>query len=408
MMRPRDRALHPGWWTVILITVLATVILTTAGLFSGTFADVVRVTVTAGRSGLVMEPGSKVKFHGVPVGRVAEVVGKDGSATLALELDADAIDVIPANVDARIRASTAFGAKYVDLIDPDAPSARRLAAGAVIPALNVSTEVNTVFENLTQLIKAVDPTKLNAVLASLAEGVRGKGQRIGEAITGANDVLLAVNPRMDTVRQDVRSLRGVSETYGGAAQNLLAAVSNLSTTSATISSHQAALDDLLLSAIGLSQSGSSLLSTIQHNLVSGVNRLEPTTALLLKYNPEYTCLLTGVHWLLNDAGGYDVAGGYNGKSLILDAGLLFGDDQYKYPENLPIVAAKGGPGGKPGCGSLPRPDLNYPVRALVTNTGWGTRPNEIRTNPGLGHPWYINYFPVTRAVPEPPSVRGAR
>ena len=85
--------------------------------------------------------------------------------------------------------------------------------------------------------------------------------------------------------------------------------------------------------------------------------------------------------------------------LQLDVALLLGNDPYAYPDNLPIVAAKGGPGGKPGCGSLPDATKNFPVRELVTNTGWGTG-LDIRPNPGLGHPCWADYFPVTRAVPQ--------
>jgi len=48
------------------------------------------------------------------------------------------IKFIPANVEAEITATTAFGAKYVDLIYPDKPSQRRLAAGAMLVARNVS------------------------------------------------------------------------------------------------------------------------------------------------------------------------------------------------------------------------------------------------------------------------------
>jgi phospholipid/cholesterol/gamma-HCH transport system substrate-binding protein len=103
-----------------------------------------------------------------------------------------------------------------------------------------------------------------------------------------------------------------------------------------------------------------------------------------------------------DSGFLDVTGGTNGKSVILDVALLLGDDPYKYPDNLPIVGAKGGPGGKPGCGSLPDVAKNWPVRYLVTNTGWGTG-NDMRA--GIGFPGYADYFPVTRGVPEPPSIR---
>jgi phospholipid/cholesterol/gamma-HCH transport system substrate-binding protein len=40
----------------------------------------------------------------------------------------------------------------------------------------------------------------------------------------------------------------------------------------------------------------------------------------------------------------------------------------------------------------------------VTNTGWGTG-LDVRPNPGIGFPGYIDYFPVTRAMPKPPSIR---
>jgi phospholipid/cholesterol/gamma-HCH transport system substrate-binding protein len=123
----------------------------------------------------------------------------------------------------------------------------------------------------------------------------------------------------------------------------------------------------------------------------------------MKYNPELTCLILGGKETI-DTGFLDVTGGTNGKGVILDVALLGGDDPYKYPDNLPIVGAKGGPGGKPGCGALPDVTKNWPVRYMVTNTGWGTG-NDMRVNPGIGFPGYANYFPATRGVPEPPSVR---
>jgi phospholipid/cholesterol/gamma-HCH transport system substrate-binding protein len=31
---------------------------------------------------------------------------------------------------------------------------------------------------------------------------------------------------------------------------------------------------------------------------------------------------------------------------------------------------------------------------------------DIRPNPGIGHPWFGNYFPVTKGTPEPPRYYG--
>jgi phospholipid/cholesterol/gamma-HCH transport system substrate-binding protein len=400
---PGKERLHDAWWTLILFAAIGVVVLVTAVSFNGTLGSYVPVTLTAERSGLVMESGAKVMMRGVQVGRVSQI-GDDQSGTrLKLEIDPDQIRYIPANVEAQISATTAFGAKFVDLVIPQDPSRGRLAAGAVLHSKNVSTEINTVFENVVELLNMIDPLKLNAVLTAVADAVRGQGERIGQATTDLNQVLEALNARSDTIRQDWRSLKNFTETYGAAAQDILTILNAASTTSTTVVNHSTQLDTLLLNVIGLSNTGTNLLGTNRDNLVAGVNTLEPTTNLLLKYNPEYTCFLQGAKWYL-DNGGYSAWGGADGRTLQLDVALLLGNDPYVYPDNLPLIAAKGGPGGKPGCGSLPDASKNFPVRELVTNTGWGTG-LDIRPNPGIGHPCWADYLPVTRAVPQPPSIR---
>jgi phospholipid/cholesterol/gamma-HCH transport system substrate-binding protein len=387
-----------------LIAAIVVFVYVTMGAFNKSFASFVPVTLVSDRSGLVMEVGAKVKLRGVQVGEVDGVTGGKDPITLKLNIFRDQAKFIPADVGARIQATTIFGAKYVELIYPSDPSPQRLQAGAVLTSSNVSTEVNTVFENLVGLLDQVDPAKLNAILSALAEGVRGRGQRIGEATTDLNQVLLALNPRSETIRADFRSLKGFADTYSAAAQNILATLDAASTTSTTITRQSKQLDSLLLNVIGFSNSGVNLLAPHRADFVAAINDLAPTTALLAKYNPEYTCLLVGAKTLLDD-GYFSMAGGDNGKSLIVDAALLFGKDQYRYPDNLPIIAAKGGPGGKPSCGSLPDVAKNFPVRALVTNTGWGTG-IDWRPNPGIGRPFYTDLFPVTRGIPQPPTLRG--
>jgi phospholipid/cholesterol/gamma-HCH transport system substrate-binding protein len=404
-MAPRrgESRIRPVWWAVMMFAVILATGLVCSALFAGTFASFVPVMLTADRAGLVMESGAKVKMRGVEVGRVAAIHGGREPVSLQLDISPDQVKYIPANVEAQIRATTAFGAKYVDLIYPDNPTPKRLSAGTVLRSRNVSTEVNTVFQNLVGILQQIDVSKLNATLTALADGVRGQGERIGQATTDANEVLLAINPRMDTVQRDWRSLKGFSDAYGAAAQDILATLDAASTTSTAITTHAKDLDALLLNTIGFSQSGIDLIGPNEDNLVHAVNGLAPTTNLLMKYNPEYTCMLLGAKWYL-DHGGYS-AGGGDGRTLLVDAGMLLGDDPYQYPDNLPTVAAKGGPGGKPSCGSLPDASKNFPVRQLVTNTGWGTGV-DWRPNPGVGHPFWTDYFPVTRAIPEPPSVRG--
>ncbi len=206
------------------------------------------------------------------------------------------------------------------------------------------------------------------------------------------------------MRRDFQSLKGFSDTYSVAANNIVAVLDSASTVSTTITENSKALDSLLLSVTGLSNSGVELLGPSKDNLIKGINTLEPTTNLLEEYSPELTCVLIGGKNVL-DFGFLKAAGGLNGKSAIIDAAILFGDDQYRYPDNLPITNAKGGVGGTPGnCGSLPDVAKNWPARQLVTDTGFGTGLDN-RPNPGIGFPGSVNYLPTTRGLPEPPRVR---
>ncbi|OYN82865.1 hypothetical protein CG716_01285 [Mycolicibacterium sphagni] len=403
---PRRGRIDPIWWAPVLILLIAALTALTALLFTGALRTTVPLTLISDRAGLVMEDGAKVKLRGVQIGQVSSIGtqrGADGInlSTLNLKIDPGPFQYLPSNVEAEIKSSTAFGAKYVDLIIPS-DGTGSLKPGAVVRSRNVTVEVNTVFENLQSVVRQVDPAKLNAVLSAVSESVRGKGERIGQAITDANTVLLAVNPRMPTVQKDWQLFGKATQAYSDAAQDILSILDNFTTTSATLTTNAGALDNLLLSAVGFSQSGINTIGTNEPNLVRAMNLLDPTTALLMKYSPTYTCLFQGAQWFL-DHGGRDAMGG-NGKSVIMDAALLAGDDPYRFPDNLPVVNAKGGPGGKPSCGSLPDASKNFPVKYLVTDTGFGTG-LDIRPNPGIGFPGIANYFPATKGVPEDPKVR---
>jgi phospholipid/cholesterol/gamma-HCH transport system substrate-binding protein len=398
--RVRDSKIDPIWWAPTLFILIGSLIALTAGAFSGKFQEFVPLTLVSNRAGLVMEDGAKVKLRGVQVGQVASIGTDVKAAQLQLKMQPGPFKYLPSNVEAEIKSTTAFGSKYVDLIVPEHPSSTPLKPGAILQSRNVTVEVNTVFENLQSVVQALDPAKLNAILSAFAQSVRGKGDRLGQAITSANDVLLTVNPRMDTIDKDWRLFGKTTAIYSDAAQDILSILDSAATTSTTLTENQRSLDTLLLSAVGLSQTGINVIGRSESNIVQSFNLLDPTTALLNKYSPTYTCLFQGAQWYV-DHGGREALGG-NGYSVILDAALLFGDDPYRYPRHLPKVNATGGPGGRPSCGSLPDPSANFPVRALVTDTGWGAAPDEIRTTPWVGNPWWANYFPTTKNPPEAP------
>ena len=77
-------------------------------------------------------PGSKVTFNGVEIGQVASIseVERDGkpAAKFTWMCRRSISSLIPANVDAEIKATTVFGGKYVSLTTPKNPSPQRITA----------------------------------------------------------------------------------------------------------------------------------------------------------------------------------------------------------------------------------------------------------------------------------------
>jgi len=397
----QKRSPHPGWYALIFVVLLIAAVPLCVTAFKRDFTDYADVTLVSDRAGLVMDVNAVVKYRGVEVGRVSSIDPKNG-ATLGLELDPGQLRYIPANVEAQISSPTVFGAKYVDLRPPSDPSRKRLASGAVLTTNKVSIESNTVLKDLVGVLNQIDPAKINAVLAALAEGFRGKGEAIGQAITDFNQVLLAVNPRSELIRSDWRAFGGFSDAYAGAAQNLVNVLDAGGDASTVLTKGRKDLDAALVALAGLGESSNKLLAPNEGNLIHLLNELEPTTRLLMKYNPELTCTFLGAKLLMDR--GYADAFTFNGRSFIADAGLLFGDDTYKYPDNLPVVDIKGGPGGTPSCGSLPDVEKNFPQRYLITDSGYGPG-MDIRPNPGIGFPGYVNYAPGTRGTPLPPTMK---
>ena len=268
-----------------------------------------------------------------------------------LEIDPDQIKFIPANVEAQIRATTVFGAKFVDLIYPTDPSAQRLAPARYSRRATSAPRSTRSSRTSSASSTRSTPAKLNSVLTALAEGVRGQGERIGQATTDFNQVLLALNPRSETIRADWHALKDFSDTYGAAAQDIVTTLDAASTTSVTITNHAKQLDALLLHHRLLQQryqpAGAESGEPDQ-----GRQRARADDEPAVQVQPDVH-LHAGRRQVRCWTTAPTTQPAATGKSLIFDAGLSLGNDPYRYPQNLPIVGAKGGPGGKPSCGSLP-------------------------------------------------------
>lgn len=277
----------------VLVTAMLLIVAVAYGMFRGTFTSTVPVTVTAARAGLVMDPGAKVKMRGVEVGRVSAVDLSGSQAVITLQLQPDLLTLIPANSGVEIESTTVFGAKFVSFIPPEKPSAVPIAQGANVTSQNVTVEFNTVFQNLSTVLQAVQPEKLNATLGAIATALHGRGDQFGQTLAQANDVLTQLNPSVPALQNDLQKAAVVTNTYGDAAPALLRTLSNLTFTSGTIVDQQANLDKLLLDVTGLATTGTDVLGKNQPALATTFSLLRPTSELLYKVLARVQLLLQG-------------------------------------------------------------------------------------------------------------------
>ena len=373
---------------VVLSLMCALVLILVYLQFRGDFTPKTELTMVASRAGLVMEPGSKVTYNGVQIGRVASIseIERDGrpAAKLVLNVNPRYIKLIPANVAASIEAATLFGNKYVSLTSPDNPQQQRISPHDVIDVRSVTTEFNTLFETITSIAEKVDPIELNATLSALAQALDGLGSNFGQSIVNGNHILAQLNPRMQELGYDVRRLADLGEIYAHASPDLWAFLQNAVTTVRTLTRQQGDLDAALLAAVGVGKTGEDIFVRGGPYLVRGAADLVPTAALLDTYSPELFCTIRNFH---DTAPAVANAVGGNGYSLSAAGTILPAPNPYVYPDNLPRVNAHGGPGGRPGCWQTITRDL-WPAPYLVMDTGASLAPyNHL----GLGEPLFGEY-----------------
>ncbi|WP_246002615.1 MCE family protein [Nocardia tenerifensis] len=342
-----DRARWSLWSAVrlklagaALVVTLAAIVVVALSMFAGRYATTVAVTVDAPRAGLVLDPDAKVTLRGVEIGRVSAVRRTTDRVWLTLALDPEALRFVPANVRVDIRSTTVFGAKYVNFVVPQMPSAEPLRPGATVRADAVTVEFNTLFEHLTRVLAQIAPERLNATLSALGAALRGRGAELGDLLARADAYLRDLNPSLPALHRDTIATAQVTSLYADTVDDLLRTAADLTTTSTTIADRADELDALLLNVIGLADTTTAVLTENERPVDAALALLRPTTTLVDAYKPVLNCVVLGLAQTLPAAESF--VGGVQ-PGAVFNAGFMYGGEPYTYPDDLPKVNATGGP-----------------------------------------------------------------
>jgi virulence factor Mce-like protein len=275
-------------------------------------------------------------------------------------MDPSQLHFIPANVLVDIASTTVFGAKFVQLIPPADPSPQSMHAGQVLDAGHVTVEINTLFEELTSVLSKIEPEKLNATLGALASALNGRGHKIGQMLSDLDSFLATIDPSLPVLSHDIAVSSDVFNAYADAAPDLIKTADNATRISQTFVDEQQNLDALLVSTIGLADIGNEVVGGNRQALTDVLRLLVPTTDLTNQYHEALNCALAGMVPITKTPPQPE-------PGIIISVAFTLGIERYRYPGDLPRVAATGGP----HCQDQGLPNVPFEMRPpfVVANVG---------------------------------------
>ena len=222
------------------------------------------------------------------------------------------------------------------------------------------------------MLDKIDPVKLNQTLGAIATAFNGRGEKIGKTLTDFNAFLAKIEPSLPNLSHDIEAAVPTLNAYADAAPDLVSTVKNSTQLSNSIVDEQQNLDEFLVSSIGLADVGNDVVGGNRQALTDVLHLLVPTTDLLNRYHDALWCGIGGL-------GTFTHGTPLSLPGIVVSAGLTLGVERYRYPADLPKVAAKGGP----YCKELGLPDVQPEVRAPFIVADVGSNPKQVREP---GHP----------------------
>ncbi len=219
-------------------------------------------TLVVDRAGTQLGADADVKIRGIVVGRVDEQFSDGRSVTLSLKMKKSTVEYVPRNVKARILPKTLFGEKFVDLVIPDEGAAdERIQPNDRIPhdTSREAIEVEQVLADLFPLLRTVQPEELNAALTAIAEGLRGRGDQLGEGLENLDRYLSQINPKLPTIQQDLSLLADLAQSLEGNADEIVRIARNSITSGRTLTEQERTLSDFLRGSAGFTDTLTDVL-----------------------------------------------------------------------------------------------------------------------------------------------------
>lgn len=266
----------------------------------------VQVTAVLRSVGDGLPPKSDVKFRGVLVGMVRDVIPAEGDApnVVHIDLKPQRAQGIPNTVTARIVPSNAFAVSSVQLVDNGPASVLR--SGDIIT--EDQTLATQLFQNtlakLRELITAVTRPGNDQTLGMirvLADATAGQGPALSSAAQGLNRIVAEMNDL--SIEDGAPSTLGTWESaiaaLRGTAPELLDSLHNAVVPMRTVAEKQAALHNLLTGAQNTVGTVRTAMDNHTDEMVAIGTQLTPVVGVLADSSGKFPAIALGIDNVVN-------------------------------------------------------------------------------------------------------------
>jgi phospholipid/cholesterol/gamma-HCH transport system substrate-binding protein len=346
---------------VVFLLLLGFLIWLSLALYNKQFTAVDLVTLHTDSVGNELHLDAQVLVRGVQVGEVQSITATGSGATLTLAIQPGMVSELPANVTAQMVPTTLFGERYVDLILPAHPVAKRLGNGSVIGQDDSrdAIEVEEVLNNLEPMLTAVQPQDLDVTLTAISQALQDRGGELGTTLDELNAYLHKFNPDLPALDRDISELAQVAKTYSQAAPSIVQALNDFSVTSQTILNQQENLSALYTTLTQATQDLNLFLNENSGNVIGLSTDGLPGLQILARYASEFPCILEYLKEFIPNmnkvlGAGTDQPGLHATVNVVQPlANSTDSIGQYTYPNDLPVYRDNTGP----HCYGIPFPGI---------------------------------------------------
>ncbi len=186
-----------------------------------------------------------VKISGVTVGKVtATEVMPGGTARVRFEIRDDI--ELGSDTQVSVRWRDVFGLRFLYL-EPRGESA--VEPGHVFPddQTDSPADLGALLQNLTPVIRALDPEQQNLVLEALSDALSGNTAEVRSLIRDGGDLLQAVASKEDELRRLIGNSATVIEAYAAREQQLRGLLDSFADVSESVAERNDTLEDAIVS-----------------------------------------------------------------------------------------------------------------------------------------------------------------